>query len=107
MGHNHGNEYQVKIIHADGTEEFSAWVSGKEQVSQTMAAAHRLQGASYWLRARRILCADCSDREERIIECPIAELPSPRCSPHDSRYLMAVGSRDPQEVRDRVSKRGR
>ena len=26
MAHNHGNEYQVRIVHEDGTEELSGWM---------------------------------------------------------------------------------
>ena len=41
LAHNHGNEYQVKIVHEDGTEELSAWMNSEEQVAQAMAAVHR------------------------------------------------------------------
>jgi len=34
MAHNHGNEYQVKIVHEDGTEELSGWVNSEEQHPQ-------------------------------------------------------------------------
>jgi len=34
MAHDHGDEYQVRIIHEDGTEDLSGWMSGKEQVAQ-------------------------------------------------------------------------
>ena len=26
MAHNHGSEYQVKVIHEDGTEALSEWI---------------------------------------------------------------------------------
>jgi hypothetical protein len=46
MAHNHGNEYQVKIVHADGTEELSEWMNSQEQVAQqAMAAVHRRMSA--------------------------------------------------------------
>jgi hypothetical protein len=91
MAHNHGNEYQVKIVHEDGTEELSAWMNSE---AQAMAAVHRPQGNAYWLRERNVLCPNCLDREQRIVEYPLTDIPSPRCSPHDSRYLVAVGSMD-------------
>ena len=91
MTHNHGNEYQVKIIHEDGTEELSGWMNSQEQVAQAMAAVHRPQNKAYWLQERNVLCPNCPDREQRILEYPLTDNPSPRCSPHDSRYLRAVG----------------
>jgi hypothetical protein len=43
MAHNHGSEYQVQIVHEDGTEELSGWMNSEEQVAQAMAAVHRPQ----------------------------------------------------------------
>ena len=94
MAHNHGNEYQVKIVYEDGTEDLSGWMYSEEQVAQAMAAVHKPQGKAYWLRERDFLCANCPDREQRIVEYPLTDIPSPRFSPHDSRYLLAVGSLD-------------
>jgi hypothetical protein len=94
MAHNHGNEYQVKIVCEDGTEELSGWVNNEEQVAQVMAAVHRPRVKAHLLRERNILCPSCLDREQRIVEYPLTDIPSPRYSPHDSRYLVAVGSMD-------------
>ena len=94
LSHNHGNEYQVKIVHEDGTEELSEWMNNQEQVTQVMSAVHKPLVKGYWLRVRYVLGSNCLDREPRIAECPLADIPSSRCSPHDSRYLVAVGSRD-------------
>ena len=94
MAHDHGNEYQVKIVREDETGELSGWMSNAEQVAQAMAAVHRPRDKSYWLRERNVLCPNCLDREQSIVEYPLMDIPSPRCSPHDSRYLLAVGSRD-------------
>jgi hypothetical protein len=103
MAHSHGNEYQVRIIHADGTEQASGWMNSEEQLALAMAAVHRAQGKAYWLRERNALCPECLDREQRIIvECPIAYTPSPRCRPHDSRYLVAVGSKNRCEMFEAV-----
>ena len=98
MAHNHGSEYQVRIVHADGTEELSGWLNSAEQVAQAITADCKPQGKAYWVRARNVLCADCPDKEQRIVECPVADIPSPRCSPHDSRYLMEVGSKSRYEL---------
>ena len=91
MAHNHGSEYQVRIVHEDGTEELSGWMNGAEQVAQAVAAVHSPPGKAFWLRARDVLCPNCLDREQRIVECPLTDTPSPRCSPHDSYYLVRVG----------------
>ena len=41
MAHDQGNEYQVRIIHADGTENLSGWMKSEELLAQAMAAVHR------------------------------------------------------------------
>jgi len=91
MAHDHGDEYQVKTVHGDGTEELSGWGS-EEQIAVTVAAIHRPPGTAFWLLARIVLCPYCLDREQTIVECLLTNIPSPRCSPHDSCYLLRVGS---------------
>jgi hypothetical protein len=91
MAHNHGSEYQVRIVRGDGTEELSGWLNSAEQVAQAIAADPKPQGKAYWVRARNVVCTECPDREERIVECPLTNIPSPRYSPHDSRYMVEVG----------------
>ena len=99
MAHNHGNEYQVKIVHEDRTEELSGWMNGEEQVAQVVAAVRRPPGTTFWLRARNVLCPNCRDSEQRIIvECPLTDVPSQRCSPHDSYYLVAAGLKNRHAV---------
>ena len=97
MAHNHGSEYQIRIVHEDGTEQLSGWMSSQEQVAQAVAAIDRPQGKAYWLLVRNVLCPNCSDREQ-ILGYPIMNIPSPRCIPHDSRYLRVVESRDRYSV---------
>jgi hypothetical protein len=93
MAHdNHGNEYQVRIVQEDGTEELSGWMNSEDQLAQAMAEVHGAQGKAYWLRERNVLCPNCLDMEQIIVECPIKDIPSPRYSPHDSYYLQAVGA---------------
>jgi hypothetical protein len=94
MAHSHGNEYQVRIVHEDGTEELSGLMNSAEQVAQAMAAVDRPQGKAYWLLVRNVLCPDCLDREQIIAEYPITNIPSARYSPNDSHYLLAVGLKD-------------
>ena len=99
MAHNHGNEYQIRLVFDDGTEQLSGWMNSEEQLAQAMAAVQRAQGKACWLRERIVLCPDCLDREQTVIvECPIAYTPSPRYRPHDSRYLVAVGSKSRYEL---------
>ena len=98
MAHNHGSEYQVRIVRGDGTEELSGWLNSAEQVAEAVAADRKPQGKAYWVRARNVLCTDCPDREQRIVECPLTGIPSPRYSPHDSRYLVEVGSKSRYEL---------
>ncbi len=40
MAHDHGNEYQVRCVHEDGTEALSQWIINREGVAQAMAALH-------------------------------------------------------------------
>ena len=94
MAHNHGNEYQIKIVCEDGVEELSGWMNGEEQIAQAMAALRRPQVKAYLLQERNILCPSCLAAEQRIAEYPLADSSSPRYRPHDSRYLVAVGSMD-------------
>jgi len=99
MAHNHVNEYQLRIVHEDGTEKLSGWMNSGEQLTQVIVALGKTQGKAYWLRERNVLCPDCFDKEQMIIvECPITGIPSPRYRPHDSHYLVAVGSRNRCEV---------
>jgi hypothetical protein len=86
------NEYQIRIIHKGGVEELSGWMNSTEHVAQAMIAVHKPQGKAFWLLVRNIICPNCSDREQ-VLEYPIINIPSPRCIPHDSRYLQVVDSR--------------
>jgi len=95
MAHNHGSEYQVDIVHEDGTEELSEWMNSAKQVAQAMRAVHRPQGKAYWLRERNVLCPNCLDREQRIVEYPLTDIASPRCSPHDSPLSASSGVEEP------------
>src|SRR5450759_4905720 len=56
MAHNHGSEYQVRIVHGDGTEELSGWLNSAEQVAPAIAADRKPQGKAYWVRARNVVC---------------------------------------------------
>ena len=105
MAHNHGSEYQVQIVHEDGTEELSGWMNSEKQLVQAMASVlsvHRPEVKAYWLRERNVLCSNCLDREQRIVEYPITNVTSPRYNPHNSGYLLAVGVKSRYELLDIV-----
>jgi hypothetical protein len=36
MAYNHGNEYQIRIVHEDSTEELSEWMNSAEQVARVL-----------------------------------------------------------------------
>lgn len=93
MAHNHGYEYQIRIVYKGGAEELRGWTNNTEQVAQAMAAIHRPQGEVYWLLVRNVLCPDCSDKEQ-ILEYPIMDIQSPQFMPHDSHYLQVMESRN-------------
>jgi hypothetical protein len=101
MPHNHGKEYQIRIVYEDGTERAGGWMNREEELSQAMAALPGTPGKTFWLRERNVPCPDCLDIEQQmILEYRIANIASPRCRPHDSSYLLAVGSKSRYEVHE-------
>jgi hypothetical protein len=100
MAHSHGSEYQVKVIHEDGTEELSEWVD-QGKITFTMAALRKPRITAYWLRERNVavpFCPLCLDRETEVNEYPVADSLSPRTHPHDSSYLVLMGAKDPHAL---------
>jgi hypothetical protein len=96
MGHEHGSEYQLKIVLQDGTEDLTGWLNEEELVRAIKAA--RARAKAFWLQERILVCVDCADREPRILEYPLAVGESSRCRPHDSKYLVAAGVRNRSAV---------
>jgi hypothetical protein len=92
MTHNHGNEYQIRMVREDGLEELSGWMNSTEEVAQAIIEVPDPQGKTYWLLVRNIICPNCSEREQNS-EYPFAPITSPRCMPHNSRYPQVVESR--------------
>ena len=100
MAHNHGSEFQIKVIHEDGTEELSEWIE-EGNIAYTMAALHKPQARDYWLRERSVtvpFCPLCRDVETSVTEYPLTECLSPRSHPHDSSYLALTGAKDPYDL---------
>jgi hypothetical protein len=103
MAHSHVNEYQIRTAYQDGTEELTGWMGSEEQLAQAMATLHTVQRTTYWLRVRNVVCSDCFDNERQVIvESPITGIPSPRYRPHNSDYLLALGSRSRYELFEAV-----
>ena len=99
MAHRHLNEYQIRTAYQDGTEELTGWMDSEEQLAQAMATLHTQPGKTYWLQVRNIPCADCFDTgQQGIAESLISGIPSIRYLPHNSQYLLAVGSRSRYEL---------
>ncbi len=100
MPHNHGIEYQIKVVHENGTEMLSEWID-PGTVAETMGALRKPQAKAYWLRERSVTvatCPLCRDEETTIAEYPLTDSLSPRTHPHDSSYLVSTGSKDPFDL---------
>jgi hypothetical protein len=91
MAHDHGNEYQVRFAHENGTEALSQWIA-REDVAQAMAALHRPGVKAYWLRERKVLCPNCLDTEQRIVEYPLVDKPSPQLRVPEPRWRASRGA---------------
>jgi hypothetical protein len=91
--HNHGREYQVKVIDEDGIELLSEWTD-EGSVARVMESLRKPQAKAYWLRERNITiaaCDCCGDQQAAVVEYPLTDCLSFRSRPHDSDYLAAAG----------------
>ena len=103
MSHSHGNQYQIRTAYEDGTEELTGWMDSEEQLAQAMATVRTAHGKAYWVQVRNVLCSECFDQDQQtIVETPITDIPSPRYRPHNSHYLLALGSKNRYEVFEAV-----
>ena len=96
MEHDHGCEYQVKVLNQDGTEAESEWIK-QECIEQMVVALRKPQGKA-WLRERSMSCPLCEGKEKAVAEYPLTESPSLRNTPHDSDYLLSTGAKDPLAI---------
>jgi hypothetical protein len=71
MTHEHGSEYQLKIVHEDETEELSGWMKCQEEVAEAITRRRRSPAKAYWLQVRNILCLHCLQRKVTIVEFPL------------------------------------
>lgn len=98
MNHIHGSEYQIRIVFDDDSQELSSWMASEEELLKVIASLPQTRGKAFWLRERDKTCPYCGQEPRVIIECPIVCVPCQRYRPHDSRYLVAMGSKNPGEV---------
>jgi hypothetical protein len=89
MAHNHGSNYQVKVIHEDGTELLSEWTD-RGNIAETLASLRKPQAKAYTLRERTVV----GDNEVTIVEYPLTDALSLRNDPRDSGYLVSSGLKD-------------
>jgi len=71
MMHDHGSEYQVRIVHEDETEELSGWMNCPEKVAPAITVLRGSPAKAYWLQIRNILCHNCLDRKLKMVEFPL------------------------------------
>jgi len=65
MAHSHANEYQIRTVYQDGTEEVTGWFGSEEQLAHAMATLRTAPDKAYWLQVRSVPCTDCFDKERR------------------------------------------
>ena len=68
MTHEHGNQYRVKIVSDNETEELSGWMNNPGEVAQIIAGRRESVADAYWLQVRNIVCPDCQHKELTIVE---------------------------------------
>jgi hypothetical protein len=86
MAHDHGYEYQVRIIHEDGTEELSGWMNGEEQLVRAMAAVHGTRQSLLASGTKRSLSRLLQHGTDNHSGMSHYGFLSPRHRPHDSQY---------------------
>jgi hypothetical protein len=103
MAHGHGSEYQVRVIHQDGTEALSEWME-HGRVAQAMACLQKPKAVRYWLRERSIViaaCPHCRGIEGAVAEYPLSDALSSRSWPHDSHVLPEQETKSFQTMQER------
>ena len=68
MTHEHGSEYQLRIVHQDETEELSGWMKSQEEAGQAITGLRGSPAEAYWLQVRNVLCLNCPHPEMTIVE---------------------------------------
>jgi len=74
MTHDHGSEYQVRIVHKDETEELRGWMNRPEEVAQAITGLRGSLAKAHWLQIRDIFCFNCLDRKVTMVEFPLTPI---------------------------------
>ena len=98
MTHEHGSEYQVRIVHEDETEELSGWMNCQDEVAQAIIGLRGSPAKAYWLQVRNILCPNCPPGELTIVELPLTLTPdeNTRFPRQTERTLFGAASSRPE-----------
>jgi hypothetical protein len=105
MAHEHGSEYQMRIVHEDETEELSGWMNCQEEVAQSIIGLRGSRAKAYWLRVRNIVCLNCLHRELTIVEFPLTLTAAENA--HFPRQQTAGLLAPPQAAHLRLERNGR
>jgi hypothetical protein len=100
MTHEHGSEYQLRIVHEDETEELSGWMNCPEEVAQTITGLRGSPAKAYWLQVRNILCFNCLPKEQKVAEFPLTPTAA------DSRFPRQTDGRVSRSASNRTSSAG-
>jgi|SRR5579862_5517 len=95
MPHEHGFEYQVRIVYEDESEKLSGWMSCPEEAAHWISGPRRRQAKAYWLQVQDILCLNCRNclnTGATIIEFPLAVIAVAK-----TRFPQQTESRDGHE----------
>lgn len=96
MTHEHGNEYQVRIVHEDETEALSEWMNCQEEIAQALTGFRGSPAKDYWLQVRNILCPNCVHRELTLVEFPLIPIAAEDiASNHKKKEVLAAPPQAP------------
>ena len=104
MAHNHGSEYQIRIICGDGTEELSGWLKGEEQVARQSlrATGQKPKLAGFWNETFSVPPARIGDRKSWNIPLRTSRLHD---TAHTTPVIWCVGSKSRYELEVVISGR--
>jgi hypothetical protein len=101
MTHDHGSEYQLRIVHANETEELSGWMECPEAVAQAITGLRGSPAKAYWLQIRNALCLNCLDRKPTMVEFPLTPTAA-----EDARFPRQTDKRPFGSASSRISSTG-
>lgn len=78
MTHDHGNEFQTRVVRNGGTQVLSGWMNSQEEVIQAVTGLRGSPAEGYWLQVRNVRCLDCLHSDPTILEFPLNLTTLPR-----------------------------